>query len=90
MDRGKTSALAIISLVLGILSLASFPFYRIHLAIAVTSILLSTGAIITGVFATRRVAVYPLEGRGLAYAGIILGANVLAWVGFNMIHRLFG
>ncbi len=83
------SPLAIASLAMGVLCIIVF-FVRINTAIFVIQILLSIGAIVTGVFGMRRTRAYPLRGHYLAYAGLVCGANGLFWVFINTIFRLVG
>lgn len=88
--RERLSALAIASLILGILSLLLFPLYRIAFPMVVVNTLLGIGAIVTGVIAMRRTAIYPLRGRTPAYIGIVTGANGLFWIWINTVFRLIG
>lgn len=85
--RPSWSSLAIVSLAMGVLCIIVF-FVRVNIAIFVIQILLSIGAIITGLYAMRRTRVYPLRGHYLAYAGLVCGANGLFWVIINAIFRL--
>lgn len=88
--KERFSRLAIIAFALGILSLLCFPLYRIHIAFMALVILLGSGAIVTGIFAMRRINVYPLRGYTFAWIGVITGANGVAWLIINIIFSLIG
>ncbi len=86
--KQKWSIFAIISLALGVLSLIVF-FLIVHIAILVIQILLSIGAIVTGVYAMRVTRTFGLRGHYLAYAGTVCGANGLFWVIINTVSGVF-
>jgi hypothetical protein len=86
--KQKWSIFAIVSLALGVLSLIVF-FLIAHIAILVVQILLSIGAIVTGVYAMRVTRTFGFRGHYLAYAGTVCGANGLFWVIINSIARVF-
>lgn len=86
--KQKWSIFAIISLALGVLSLIVF-FLIVHIAILVVQILLSIGAIVTGVYAMRVTRTFGLRGHYLAYAGTVCGANGLFWVIINLVSGVF-
>jgi hypothetical protein len=86
--KQKWSIFAITSLALGVLSLIVF-FFIVHIAILVIQILLSIGAIVTGVYAMKVTRTFGFRGHYLAYAGTVCGANGLFWVIINAIARLF-
>lgn len=83
----RLSALAISSLAMGILCLILFLFHRLYVFLFVVDILLGIGAIVTGLWAMRRMRIYSLKGRTLAYAGVVLGANGLFWLLMNVAFR---
>ncbi len=87
--KQKWSIFAIASLALGVLALIVFFFTRISIAVLVVQILLSIGAIVTGVYAMKVTHTFGLRGHYLAYAGIVCGANGLFWVIINTIARVF-
>jgi hypothetical protein len=86
MYKERFSPLAIAAFAMGVLSLVLFPFQRINIAIFIIDILVSIGAIVTGIVAMRRIAIYPLRGRTFAYIGFIMGANGVFWI---IINRVF-
>jgi hypothetical protein len=88
--EGRLSALAVASLVMGIISLVLFPFLpllRPTLLFLVMDVLLGIGAIVVGLLAMRRITIFPLRGRSLAYAGVVLGANGLFWLAVNFVFQ---
>lgn len=87
--KPRWSLLAIASLAMGVLSLIVF-FLIIHIAVLVVQILLSIGAIVTGVFAMKNTRLYGQRGHYLAYAGTVCGANGLFWVIINAVFSLIG
>ncbi|MCP4364313.1 MAG: hypothetical protein GY800_03320 [Planctomycetes bacterium] len=86
--KQKWSILAIASLAMGALSLIVF-FLVVNIAIMVVQILLSIGAIVTGIYAMRVTRTFGLRGHYLAYAGTVCGANGLFWVIINTVFSLF-
>ncbi len=88
MYKERISTLAVASMATGILSMVLFPFYRVAVPLVVVITLLGIGAIVTGVFAIRRAAIYPLRGRVFANIGIITGANGLFWMWVDFIFRM--
>ena len=86
--KQKWSIFAIISLALGVLALIVF-FLVINIAILVVQILLSIGAIVTGVYAMRVTRTFGFRGHYLAYAGTVCGANGLFWVIINTVSGVF-
>ncbi len=85
--KQKWSIFAMASLGMGVLSLIVF-FLVINIAILVVQILLSIGAIVTGVYAMRLTRTFGLRGHYLAYAGTVCGANGLFWVIINVVFGL--
>ena len=86
--KQKWSIFAIASLAMGVLALIVFFFTGISIAILVVQILLSIGAIVTGVYAMRMTRTFGLRGHYLAYAGTVCGANGLFWVIINVVFSL--
>lgn len=85
--KPRWSLLAVASLAMGVLSLIVF-FLTIHIAVLVIQILLSIGAIVTGIFAMRSTRLHTLRGHYLAYAGTVCGANGLFWIIITAVFSL--
>ena len=83
---GKTNGLAIGSLVCGILAL---PICCVPYG-AYVSLILAIAAIVLGVMAKKQIDVTREQGRGLATAGIIIGAVMLALTIIMLILAAMG
>ncbi|MHC4198243.1 MAG: hypothetical protein ACYSRP_10140 [Planctomycetota bacterium] len=86
--KQKWSIMAMASLAMGVLALIVF-FLIVHMAILVIQILLSIGAIVTGVYAMKITRTFGFRGHYLAYAGTVCGANGLFWVIINTVSGVF-